>query len=186
VRKLNELEGVALGMIHKSGPCTPYALRMELRASPSSRWRASAGAIYPLLARLESEGLIRASEDGDDGRGRKLLTITPAGKRALKRWIKEIASPDLISEAIDPLRTRIFFLDALPEDERIRFAENTLIALGDYLTHTQKHLAEKTASDGLFEHLGALGAVMSTENRIDLLKQVLVQMRGGGKSTGRG
>ena len=84
IRNLSELEGVALGIIHKHQPCTAYATRMKLRASPSSHWRASAGAIYPLLARLEDEGLIEATEDAGDRRGRMLLTTTPAGRKALK------------------------------------------------------------------------------------------------------
>lgn len=149
---------------------------MELKASPSSHWRASAGAIYPLLARLENDGLIKSTRDADDGRGRKLLTIMPPGKKALKAWIKEIVSPDLISEVFDPLRSRIFFLGALAKTDQIGFAEAVLGALDQYLAVTQEYLLETSASDDLFKHLGAIGGVMNAESRIDLLKAVLTQI----------
>ena len=152
-------------------------MRMELGASPSSHWRASAVALYPLLARLEKDGLIRSTKDADDGRGRKLLTITSSGKKALKAWIKEIANPDLISEVFDPLRSRIFFLGALANAEQISFAENVLGALDRHLADTRKHLLERSASEDLFEHLGAMGGVMNAESRIEMLKAVLARIR---------
>jgi hypothetical protein len=56
----SELEGVVLGHLWKRGPCTTYSIRKELLQSPSSHWSASAGAIYPLLARFEERGLVRS------------------------------------------------------------------------------------------------------------------------------
>ena len=55
-RVLSELEGVCLGLVRKHEPCTAYRVRQELKAAPSSHWHASAGSVYPLLARLEDRG----------------------------------------------------------------------------------------------------------------------------------
>ncbi len=57
-RKLSELEGVSLGIVYKRQACTAYRVRSELKEAPSSHWRASAGSVYPLLNRLEANGLL--------------------------------------------------------------------------------------------------------------------------------
>ena len=74
---MTELETFALGVVWLRGPCTAYLVRRELRASP--------GAIYPLLRRLEEEGLIRAKSQAWGDRGKQELSITPRGIEALRR-----------------------------------------------------------------------------------------------------
>jgi DNA-binding PadR family transcriptional regulator len=177
MRKLSELEGVAVGIISKRQPCTAYALRMELKASPSSHWRASAGAIYPLLSRLEDEGLIRSTNDSSDGRGRRPLSITREGRKALKTWIKEIVNPTLLSEIFDPLRSRMFFLGALAHKEQIALAERVLTDLALHLENSRQYVRQNPASDDFFEHLGAIGGVINAESRIKFLTTVLAQIR---------
>ena len=92
-RKLSELEGVSLGIIYKQQPCTAYRVRSELKEAPSSHWRASAGSVYPLLARLEAEGLVVTTSDKNDGRGRKLLKVTAEGRKSLQAWVIAGADP---------------------------------------------------------------------------------------------
>ena len=177
MRKLNELEGVCLGVIQKNQPCTAYMLRTVLKASPSSHWRASAGAIYPLIARLEDEELITGEEDENDRRGRKLLSITARGKKAFKAWIREITNPDLIADVYDPLRSRVFFLDALSDGEQQRFADDVLGALNQYQKITETHLADRPASEDLYEHLGALGGAINAQSRVAFHKKLLAAIR---------
>lgn len=60
------------------------------------------GTIYPLMSRLEGEGLVRSSlEPSPDGPARKYYRLTPDGEAALDRidgaW-------DAIVEGIDALR----------------------------------------------------------------------------------
>ena len=78
-RLLSELEGVCLGIIRKHESCTAYRVRLELKEAPSSHWRASAGSVYPLLARIEEEGFIETTSDKQDGRGRKYMTVSTMG-----------------------------------------------------------------------------------------------------------
>lgn len=43
------------------------------------------GTLYPVLARLEQEGLVGSTwREGDGGPGRKFFAVTPAGRVALK------------------------------------------------------------------------------------------------------
>lgn len=54
----------------------------------------SPGTLYPTLHRMEEEGLLRSTSAVVDGRTRRVYTITPTGKRALrdaKRMLAELA-----------------------------------------------------------------------------------------------
>ena len=54
----------------------------------------SPGTLYPTLHRMEEEGLVRSASQVVDGRTRRVYTITPAGRRALrdaKRMLAELA-----------------------------------------------------------------------------------------------
>lgn len=173
VRTLSELEGVAIGIVSKQEPCTAYSIRMELQQSPSSHWRGSAGSIYPLLKRLESEGYIKSSNDVADGRGRKLLSVTKSGRKALKQWVQDLKGSNLISEVFDPVRSRVFFLDSLTHQEQLDFAKETLTALEAYLVTTRAHLDKRPASSDLVEHMGALGGYLNAESRVAWLKAMI-------------
>ena len=169
-RKLSELEGVILGIINNSGPCTAYSIRSGLRAAPSSHWRASAGSVYPLIVRLETEGLISGTLDTGDRRGTKLLRITTKGRAALRRWIKAGTDQEIISATADPARSRMFFLQALSPLDRVKHSEKMVMAMERYLAETRDDLANKSEQEDLFGYLGSLGAVRSTETRLEWLK----------------
>lgn len=54
----------------------------------------SPGTLYPTLHRMEEEGLLRSANEVIEGRTRRVYTITPAGRRALrdaKRLLAELA-----------------------------------------------------------------------------------------------
>jgi len=134
----SELEGVCLGLIHKLQPCTAYQVRRALKDSPSSHWQASAGSVYPLLARLEQAALIGMTKDENDGRGRKFLRLTPAGRQGLKHWIRSGSQPDLVAAIMDPVRSRMFFLGVLSPRERRRH-------IGELVHQVERHLEEVIA-----------------------------------------
>lgn len=126
-RALTELEGAALGVVLRDGPCTSYAVKELFRASPSDFWSGSAGSIYPLMQRLEKRGLV-ASEQGSTGRrGRRDYRITAAGRRAFNRWLTD--AERAAGMGFDPLRTRLVFFDQLSQKARGRFHEAVLAAM---------------------------------------------------------
>jgi DNA-binding PadR family transcriptional regulator len=57
-------------------PRNGYAIMQEIEQRSDGVWRPSPGSVYPALAQLEDEGLIR-SEEAD---GRKRFAITDAGR----------------------------------------------------------------------------------------------------------
>lgn len=76
------LDLAVLATLQSAGTSYGYALIQSL--TEAGILDLKGGTIYPLLARLEQEGLV-ASEwhAGDGGPGRKYFTITPAGRAGL-------------------------------------------------------------------------------------------------------
>ena len=177
MRILSELEGVFLGVVAKRQPCTAYRVRSELKQAPSSHWQASAGSVYPLLKRLEAEGLVETTTDENDGRGRKLLKVTSRGKMSLKAWVMAGADPELISSVTDPVRSRTFFLDILSARKQGEFLNNMIALMEDYLVETKTRMAQGRASRDVYDYLGSLGAMKVTEARLDWLRIVQRRLR---------
>ena len=67
-------------------PMHGYELIGELEERTGGRWRPSPGSVYPTLAQLEDEGLVRSFDDD----GRKRFELTDAGRT----WLDEHAADD--------------------------------------------------------------------------------------------
>lgn len=124
----SELESFVLGLVWQLGPCSPYELRAHMARSPSTQWSASAGAIYPLVRRLEASALLVSATARTGQRKRREYRITPAGVRALRKWIGPPLS-DVVTVAHDPLRTRARFLALLTPAQRLAWLEAARKAL---------------------------------------------------------
>ncbi len=123
---LSELEGAALGVVRLRGPVTAYAVRAEFARSRSSHWSGSAGAIYPLLARLSRRGLLRSRGSTSGRRACRLFETTPAGDRALRRWIGAEVDTAMAAVSFDPIRTRVLFFGTIRNSQRQRFLRSAL------------------------------------------------------------
>lgn len=129
--RFSELECFVLGLVWQIGPCSAYDVRQQLRDSPSSQWSASAGAIYPLMRRLEKHRLLMATDDANDNRRRRAYSITKAGRTALRDWIGPPISDDVVTVMHDPLRSRARFLGLLSSQERSAWVKGARAALED-------------------------------------------------------
>lgn len=74
-------------------PLTGYQLRARVRAALSHFWNASFGTIYPALARLERDDLIRRTP-GSGARGSQPFAITAAGRKVLRQWLGTAPADD--------------------------------------------------------------------------------------------
>lgn len=117
-RRLSELECFVLGLVWRHGPVSAYGVRRHLTASPSTQWSGSAGAIYPLVRRLERRGLLKSSAVRRGRRRGREYVITERGLRALRAWIGPPLGAEAVTVAYDPLRSRARFLGALSAAER--------------------------------------------------------------------
>jgi DNA-binding PadR family transcriptional regulator len=163
---LTDLEGATLGFIVRAGTCTAYAVRDGFRTSPSEFWSGSAGAVYPLIARLEKRGFLAAKADRKDGRMRRYLSATPAGEAALAAWL--VDAERAAGLGFDPLRIRLFFADLIPPQK-----------MQPFLADVETHLRATTPppAPGL-PHIVALHAAWSGMRR-SVLSAFLRRFRRG-------
>jgi DNA-binding PadR family transcriptional regulator len=73
-----------LAILHK-GPSYGYAIIQEVRELSGGELEWSEGMLYPVLHRLEDQGLIESYEErSDTGRKRRYYRLRPDGRRALQ------------------------------------------------------------------------------------------------------
>ena len=78
-------------------PRNGYAIMQEIEQRSDGVWRPSPGSVYPALAQLEDEGLIR-SEDAD---GRKRFAITDAGREHIAERPQDAPAPwDTLADGV--------------------------------------------------------------------------------------
>jgi len=70
-------------------PMHGYQLMQAIAERTGGTWRPSPGAIYPTISQLEDEGLVHVEVDG----GRKLASLTDAGRRYLEDPASAVADP---------------------------------------------------------------------------------------------
>ena len=82
-----------------------YELQQKLKDASRDLVQVQAGTLYPLLHRLEADGLIRSKWDDATGRKRKWYELTAAGRKRLmaqaKEWDQYVAC---IQTVLAPLR----------------------------------------------------------------------------------
>jgi DNA-binding PadR family transcriptional regulator len=170
-RALTELEGSVLGVVWARQPCTPYRVRREFTDSPSPHWSGSAGAIYPLMARLEAARLLRSAAHATGDRGSRLYRLTPAGRRALELWIGPPVSPELVGVPPDPLRMRIAIMNALPKARQRALLDEIERGVRDRLARAEAGHAAGLAGGGLFDFM-SLGAIAMQRTRLAWVRSV--------------
>jgi DNA-binding PadR family transcriptional regulator len=170
-RKLSELEGCVLGMVWANQPCTAYFIRRVFLDSPSPYWSGSAGAIYPLVERLERHGLIRSEERMTGRRRSRHYVLTNAGRKGLNGWLKLL--PDLVvGVPPDPLRTRVEFLAALPKRQRDVFLADAKKKVEAHLSEVEKHAERERMSGNRYAYLAARGTLKVLRARLDWLGEI--------------
>jgi DNA-binding PadR family transcriptional regulator len=120
--RLTDLEGAALAEFAKRGPTTSYAVTRTFRESPSEFWSGSAGAVYPMVRRLEKRGLLQSESAEQGRRERKDYSITPLGRAALEHWLLD--GERAAGLGFDPLRTRLIYLDLVSPAQRDTLLED--------------------------------------------------------------
>ena len=71
------------------GPKYGYLVQRKLREAGGGGLEIQAGTLYPLLHRLEADGLIDSRWDETTGRRRKWYDLTAKGRRQLEKQARE-------------------------------------------------------------------------------------------------
>jgi PadR family transcriptional regulator, regulatory protein AphA len=107
---------LVLGML-RLGVSSGYAIKQAADVSTRFFCPTSLAQVYPELAHLEREGLVRRRDDSHGGRARHAYELTSKGESILLRWLRSEhhAPTQLRDEGV----LRLFFADALQaEDQR--------------------------------------------------------------------
>jgi len=97
-------------------PRNGYQIMQEVEERSQGAWNPSPGSVYPALAQLEDEGLI-ATEEAE---GRKLYTVTDAGRKAVEERGERPAPWEQMSGELTPV---VHDLAKLARDVRFAFAQ---------------------------------------------------------------
>ncbi len=160
------IECAILGMLSE-GPQAGYDLKKRIGTSPVMPWSGNNNQVYKALSALDAEGLVTSEVFHQEGLpSRKVYTITPLGRQALKEWLNE---PVEMMELGKPLVAKLKWMDVLGAN---RIDE----LLDDYDRQLRAGLGKRPAmaADGLSGALWALAEEnirLSFEMEIDWVKR---------------
>jgi PadR family transcriptional regulator AphA len=107
--KIPSLGYALLGLLQQK-PSSGYELRKIFASTSMKTYSDSPGAIYPALARLEKQGLIRGSvQEGTGLRRRQIFRLTSKGTTELKTWITAPVTPDDLVRGPESVMLRFAF-----------------------------------------------------------------------------
>jgi DNA-binding PadR family transcriptional regulator len=114
---------LVLGLLAREGPSTPYELKRHVAVTIGHFWSFPHTLLYSEPPRLVSRGLATERRE-QDGRRRRLFTITAAGTDALRAWLARPSREP--AELRDPGLLQLFFADLGPAESRRTIADEQL------------------------------------------------------------
>ncbi len=174
--RLSELEGAVLGAISVLEPCTAYAVRQTFLRSPSTRWSGSAGAIYPLVRRLERRGLLSSKPHATGRRQGRHYELTNEGRGALTAWIGPPFSEEVSSIPPDPLRTRLSFLAVLSSDRRDAFLSRAEEEIRAQANSADRECRRNLRAGRAPDYLISRGALLVAKARLKWIREVALSI----------
>ncbi len=169
--EVTELEGAILGIVAGRQPCSAYAVRRRFERSPTWGWSSSKGGIYPAIKRLLSRNFLTATPSREGQRSAQ-LELSEEGRRALTRWIESISS-EMACAPVDPIRTRVNYLFAVPRDRRRKFLDRASREVAAALEAASVMQTDDHAKDGWSLAAGRLGLRMQLEAKLSWLRLLL-------------
>ena len=130
------LSRALLGLI-AAEPMSGYGLARLFQRTLARTWPAQHPQIYPALAALEEQGLLRLSETGP--RRRKTYAVTEEGLAEVQRWLRETV-PDRAARNESLLR--VFLLWILESDEAVSFFDEEIESHSQRLAGFEQTLAD--------------------------------------------
>ena len=124
------LKYIMLGMLRE--PHSGYDLKKQFDQSLRNFWRAELSQIYPLLEKLDDDGLVTGKDSKSDiGPTRRVYKRTAKGRRELVSWLS--GGPTVGTERLAYL-AQVYFLSDLGDDaSTIAFMEELRRYMADWL-----------------------------------------------------
>jgi PadR family transcriptional regulator AphA len=136
---------LVLGLIAREGASTPYDLKRHVAVTIGHFWSFPHALLYKEPPRLVELGLL-TEEREETGRRRRLFTITDAGRRALRQWLRVPASQP--TELRDLALLQLFFADMEPSSARLAIAQEELALHRAQLSEYEAGVRSERGSNG--------------------------------------
>lgn len=176
-KELTEMEAAVLGALWQNGPCTAYLIRKEFLESVSPRWSGSAGAIYPLLKRMERIGFVESRINNRGKRSQRDYEISNTGLTVFRRWLRNL-NPEADAGLLhDPMRSKLFFLDAISKAQAERLVRSALAELREQLRQFESDCEAVSDRKNSAAHLAARNTLLLTNARVVWLEEVLQSIK---------
>jgi PadR family transcriptional regulator, regulatory protein AphA len=122
--QLSPTSYLVLGLLAREGPSTPYDLKRHVARTLGHFWSFPHAMLYAEPARLAALGMCSETQE-EDGRRRRVFTLTDAGSEALQTWLRLPSRAP--TELRDPGLLQLFFADMGSETAQGDIADQQLI-----------------------------------------------------------
>lgn len=141
--KISTLGYALMGLLHQN-PSSGYTLRKIFSSTSMKTYSDSPGAIYPALARLEKQGLIRGTiEEGSGLRRRQVFRLTAKGLTELRQWIALPIGREDLASGLKTVMLRFAFSErVIGPSASLGILKSIQAALGPHLRELNKKLEE--------------------------------------------
>ncbi|MDE6867832.1 MAG: PadR family transcriptional regulator [Clostridia bacterium] len=119
------MDNIILGLLLLQ-PRTIYQLRKRINEGLNLMYSCSTGSIQAAIKKLLKNGYIAVEEKTENGKLKKVFSITDSGKECFNAWIN---SPIDNSAAKNPELTKIYFMGFSDKESRAKVIENHIADL---------------------------------------------------------
>ncbi len=109
---------------------TSYDVKKAIEKSTAFFYNASMGSIHPALKKLETAGSVTATSIVENGRAKKIYSITDKGREVFTRWLGE-GLP--LEKFKDETLVRLFFFGNIAPDEQAQHITEHIATLDDQI-----------------------------------------------------
>ena len=149
------LEYIILGVLCREA-LTGYDIRKRIEGGIGMFYKASFGSIYPLLAKLASQGYVEYQEVVTGKKRTKSYTITAEGKEYFQHWLE---SDEIADNSMEAFMSKVFFFDHLSIEvatSKIDSYQQRLIQYHEQLVEKKKSFEQLPHQDNFYYKLSTL------------------------------
>lgn len=178
------LKHILLGLL--GSPASGYDLKREFNQSLTHFWGAELSQIYPLLDRLEAQGLLKSRRSASEkGPARRVYRRTAKGTRALREWLS--AGPEFGGNRI-PFLAQVYFLNQLEGNdgalgylEKLRTKIETTLGMLRSIESGWRaddpRYPDELSDEDFFPQLTLSAGISTWQARLDWCEQSIARLR---------
>ena len=156
-------------------PNTGYGIGRLLEHQLSHLWGARLQQIYRELSKLEAQNFVEAEHIALLNRpAKKIYTITPAGSKALDRWLNEPPAP-LVSKS--DMLLKVYCLERLPKDVIVRRLEERQAEYENAVRDLREKLTAARRADQLGYQLTLEAALAEARGQASWCAKAVTRIR---------